>query len=243
MNDYVEFDLAAAKAGAPYSCRNGDEATVLNWGSRAPVYSLPGVRTAKDITTAWMADGSYSKEDKHHLYDLVMRPLGTIDGKPVFVGDRLVDMVGQEFTVTPSHKALTRYTWPEPPREYPKSQIDFTGFCQAMREAGFETAASVSRTGNLSLTLNSVESLNSLSQCLVNAIIKFAIDAEIVVPTEDVRKRHDLAKEVLLRGQAARDLAVAEAVAKATFNAANMERRAYSDLGLNLPAIIAKVPT
>ena len=81
------FCLADAKAGAPYCCRDGSAVQVFKWDCR-------GRAVLAGIVSAWDGDHSALWSDggdevDFTEYDLVMLPLGYIDGKPVFVGDRL----------------------------------------------------------------------------------------------------------------------------------------------------------
>lgn len=80
------FNIEHAKTGSPYCCRNGEEATILKFGIRDKDYPLVGIRGSEDVLETWRLDG-HSLYDTPHKHDLVMVPLGFIDGKPVFVGD------------------------------------------------------------------------------------------------------------------------------------------------------------
>jgi len=117
------FCAEHARAGALYSCRNGEEATVLKWDCRDKDYPLIGVQGITDTATEWHADGG------HYIADhcLVMLPLGEIDGKPVFVGDELVDPSGATLMVRPSYEeCLSGCRWPEPAKAHPQTQMTDT---------------------------------------------------------------------------------------------------------------------
>lgn len=114
------FNLEHAKAGAPYSCKDGTEATVLKWDGRLMGCSLVGVYGPNDKVMTWAADGSYGSSRHDHI-DLVMLPIGLIDGKPVFVGDEYTDPLGNLRSASPSDRYYTCCTWPEPAKIYPIS--------------------------------------------------------------------------------------------------------------------------
>jgi hypothetical protein len=80
------FDLKAAKAGAPYCCRDGQSATILKWDGRHAGYPLIGIYGEEDATMDWATDGRYGNSTRDHL-DLVMIPIGFRDGTPVWWGD------------------------------------------------------------------------------------------------------------------------------------------------------------
>jgi len=110
---YKEFDLNSAKAGAPYAQRNGLAARIGIWDCTS-LYSLVGTimdKAGNERAAQWKSDGV------NPLYvssSLVMLPLGYCEGRPVFVGDELVDVCGTSFKIRVDAK-YTRwdvYKWP-----------------------------------------------------------------------------------------------------------------------------------
>lgn len=135
MKDTRPFDIDHARAGAPYCCRDGMKATVLKWDRNTPRYVLLGVYGDADDHATWNAEGFFSIGDKSNR-DLVMLPLGEIDGKPVFTGDE-IELRGfdglngenwRRITVQPDTlvKACCEVgyaRWPAPAKQYPFSQM------------------------------------------------------------------------------------------------------------------------
>lgn len=125
MKESRPFSLADAKAGAPYACRDGREATVLKWDRNTPRYVLLGVYGDADDHATWNVEGFYSIGDKSNR-DLVMLPLGEIDGRPVFVGDKL-EMHGTAgwtpYVAYPTNRDFSDSRWPAPAKQYPFSQM------------------------------------------------------------------------------------------------------------------------
>ena len=123
-----EFNAAHAKAGAPYCCSNGEEATILKWDCRDPIYPIVGVMGEMDDSNEWQSNGLYN-DGINTEYDLVMTPLGMIDGKPVFVGDSIVTDGGMPFDVNPAHAINSSFflhgcKWPAPAKVYPETAMD-----------------------------------------------------------------------------------------------------------------------
>lgn len=121
------FCAEHARAGAPYSCRNGEEATVLKWDCRDDSFPLVGIFGNTDKSTEWGGDGIYNGS-RNPEYDLVMLPLGKIDGKPVFVGDRLEqrDRHNETWIVRdaqPTDRDFTTSRWLAPAKVYPQTTM------------------------------------------------------------------------------------------------------------------------
>lgn len=113
------FNLEHAKAGAPYCCRDGEDATILKWDCRDPNFPLVGIFGDSDDATEWSAAGQYNCQ-LNPEYDLVMLPLGFIDGKPIFVGDELVYISsGRTTFVEPGDKNFSHCRWPALTPAYP----------------------------------------------------------------------------------------------------------------------------
>lgn len=213
------FNLEHAKAGAPYCCRDGEEAIVLKWDGRRFNEPLVGCIGADDIPASWGNDGRYVP-DEHgpRQRDLVMLPLGFIDGKPVFVGDEVVDKFNGDLVPVLANWGginTALWSWPAPAPVYPKTLIShvvlFGEYETSLRNRGYAEV--------------SADSYGLAA--IANFSLRHAIDAgQVVLP--DVE----------------RELAVAHAVSKATFNAIyhnGTHRVAFCDLVLDIPAIISSV--
>jgi hypothetical protein len=90
------FNMADAKEGAHYCLRNGNKAEVLKWDCNR-VYALAGVANEEDEACSWTSSGKYlSQPLQDSQDDLVMTPLGFIEGKPVFTGDVITVPLGSD---------------------------------------------------------------------------------------------------------------------------------------------------
>jgi hypothetical protein len=126
------FDLAAAKAGAPYCCRDGQEATVLKWDCRDPLWPVVGVYGSEDGCTEWGSNGTYNDGMNDEL-DLIMIPLGYCEGKPVFVGDELEQRVKDGWVRHNAQASWYRHTidwkndmrWARPAPNSPQSTMTY----------------------------------------------------------------------------------------------------------------------
>lgn len=117
------FNAKHAKAGAPYCCRNGDQATVLKWDCRSGL-PLAGVCGAIDMAHNWTAEGLHGNR-LDDMFDLVMTPLCMCEGKPVFYDDELMTESGTLFrlkSITPGY-SMIGVTWPKKQREYPQTTM------------------------------------------------------------------------------------------------------------------------
>jgi hypothetical protein len=135
------FDLEAAKAGAPYCCRDGQAATILKWDGRSADYPLIGVYTEHDDTNSWtMAGGEFNSGSASDC-DLVMIPLGMCEGKPVWWGDKLLDGRGDEFTAPADNPGLdwSVCTWPKPAPQYPQTRMTNMELSSIFADSGFST--------------------------------------------------------------------------------------------------------
>lgn len=181
------FNLEHARAGAPYGCANGYEATILKWGSRNTHFPLLGCSGGDDSATAWRNNGLSCVGDQ---YNLVMLPLGYIDGKPVFVGDELVDPSGATLVVKPSYSGhLANCMWPAPAKVYPETRMNADYIAKVIREPGLSD-------GGFHLPM-------TVAMALANAAISRACEDGDVVPREMVEKvAEDVAEMVIacLRG-------------------------------------------
>lgn len=242
------FDLGHAQAGAPYSCRDGREATVLKWDGRHPVYPINGVSGPDDYMTCWTVVGQYHAEQRSSPNDLVMLPLGMIDGKPVFVGDEFLWPVSGEPRKATADMAGGNWSlcaWPAPVKVYPETRMTDDEIHGAAPKLGMRPSDDTMAMSGILVSL----------RALANAALRHAIDAGQVVPKEEttalhhiqqgsvvLRECYDVAMRDLARAgftdRAARDLAIAEAVRSAC------EHASYTIGGrdaLDLAAIIATV--
>lgn len=111
------FNRAHAEAGAPYCCANGYDGHIIQWiGNEAIGYIR---RQAHAVHAAkWDTNGVEDMAGvMDHAHDLVMTPLGMVDDRPVFVGDRLeqrdrhnVSWVARD--VQPGDKDFSISRWP-----------------------------------------------------------------------------------------------------------------------------------
>lgn len=115
------FDLEAAKAGAPYCCRDGQAATILKWDGRSADYPLIGVYTEHDDTNSWTMAGSEFNSGSASDCDLVMIPLGMCEGKPVWWGDDLLTSTG--IYKAQDLRQFSNCTWPNPVPKYPQTKM------------------------------------------------------------------------------------------------------------------------
>lgn len=237
------FSAEHAKAGAPYCCRDGSEATVLKWDGRSERYPLLGVVTDRDELTTWSKDGAHHVDNSSRL-DLVMTPLGFIDGKPVFVGDIIKS---PDCKPTPAEVWMrfgpgSEWCWPAPAKVYPAT---------AMSEG--EIISSYYGGG----PVNGHQEETAAFFRIANAALRHAIDAGQVIIKEDheaalnrlgesLRPVADVMSVDVSRHE--RDMAIAKAVRDASretcAHAAPVlpSTTTYGRIsGLNLAAIIAEV--
>lgn len=125
------FDLDAAKAGAPYCGKEGQHVEILKWDCNHPRYPLIGIicENGFHYPESWTADGTQASDEeieRRPFRDLVMLPLGFIDGKPVFVGDEFLWPVSIELRKASPDMAggdWSRCSWPAPPKVYPETRM------------------------------------------------------------------------------------------------------------------------
>lgn len=203
------FDAAAACRGAPFCCTNGWRAEVLKYavnGLFGTITKPSGEEYAASWTVAGEPDSGVISPDK----GLAMLPLGRIEDKPVFVGDRLLDDKGKEFTVVPGQVfgpgCLCK--WAPPAKVYPQTKMRhddmFSIYSAELRGRGH----------------TSVEAETHGLEAISNAALRHAIDAGQVVDAEEsaeaIRKAYADGQAIAFKheagGRAARDMAVANAV-------------------------------
>lgn len=215
------FDIISAKAGAPYCCASGDEATIIKWDGRQPGYPIIGITSNEDIPCVWSAVGigSYACDQ------LVMLPLGMIDGKPVFVGDKYLGHADTECVAGPGMSSdWSGCKWPAPARAYPVTQM----------------------TGGQLRSRYNEEMGGPVSEVMIrvaNAALRHACDAGQVVDlgyhTEEMSRSFLMGADTAHERGDARDMAIALAVWNACRRKLLPESERMQDI--NLAAIIARV--
>ena len=158
------FDIAHAQAGAPFSFDDGESAEVIKWDrpGRFPLVVLRG-ETQEVFSMSSIGYGSAGQ--------LVMLPLGEIDGKPFFIGDDVVNANGVAFKINWYHVGIQGCTWPTPAKVYPTSKMSVDMLCS-------------SYFGDEPVAVNSMAEMAAY-QRIANAAIKHAIDAGQVVIAVD----------------------------------------------------------
>lgn len=227
------FSLEHARAGAPYCCRDGQQAEILKWDCNHQRFPLIGVVCEKTYhyPESWTVSGEQASDEEFERRpgrDLVMLPIGMLQSKPVFMGDELVTRFGEKFVVEKEHigDLDEENTWPP---SYPVTQMLLEDFDSTIIASG------------------SKECISASAACAIaNAAIRHAIDAGQVVladvSEESVRQAYADGQAIAYKheagGRAARDLAVAVAVNNAVAEIALTRNFVF---GLDLPSIIASV--
>lgn len=102
------------QSGAPIQCLNGFAAKICEWvGNTAIGYFTSSKGEA--FAAQWNAEGREAQHFAHAgAHDLVMTPLGMIEGKPFFVGDDIVGASGGRFFAEPRDKNgdHDKWAWP-----------------------------------------------------------------------------------------------------------------------------------
>jgi hypothetical protein len=222
------FCLDHAKAGAPYACRNAQEATILKWDVRGK-FSLIGHFGPHDMACEWTDAGGHPTS---YLFDLVMTPLGYIDGKPAFVGDEVIanagPLKGERTKVRPTWiKAdWDKFAWPTTEKQYPATWMTGAELC-----ALWNQVPPGGTGGKIAF--------------IINAGLRHAVDSGQVVATETCNGAINAMAESAIAKRAAYGMAVAEAVQQAAYEAVRNSSAGFQFMAinsLNLSAIIAKVP-
>jgi hypothetical protein len=190
------FNMEHARAGAPFCLRGGGPATVLKWDGRRNGEPLIGFRTEQDIPSSWSAGGVYFSDGLEGPDDLVMLPLGLIDGKPVFLGDEVLAAPrGEESELTSAFVGMTfpdghAWKWPAPTKVYPEFSGDLDELRQQHNAAiGEEMGWRLLRVANFAL--------------------RRAVDSEHVVLPGEVL---EVARRLNKSQREAREMAIARAV-------------------------------
>lgn len=177
------FCLEHAKAGAPYCCRDGEEAIILKWDGRRFNEPLVGCIGTDDIPASWGNYGRYVPDEPcQRPRDLVMLPVGMCQSKPVFMGDELVTRFGDKFVVEAKHigDLCEENTWPVPTPAYP-----VTLMTDGDLVSNYYGGGPVSH-----------EQEYQAWRRIANSALRHAIDAGQVVPSSV----HDKATRALIRG-------------------------------------------
>lgn len=195
------FNIDHARSGAPYSCANGSRAEMLRFYASKMVGIHDGAG-AEPYAGEWLLDGTYCTPGHGGALDLVMLPLGLIDGKPVFVGDEFIHRDGETITAAPMDAKIgfDGARWPSPTKAYPITSMTFD-------ELAIVHNAQMDSTPN--------EFARSV-RAIANAALRHAVDAGQVVPKGEheatLHRLGDQLKDITLGDRAARDMAIAEAV-------------------------------
>lgn len=109
ISHYRAFNLNYAKDGAPYKTRDGEDAAVTKWDGSFHLFPLLGHSGNVQTSNQWDAYGvSYFRDVKR---DLVMIPLGFMEGDPVYAGDTI--RCGKVILkADPKMRDFSAYHWP-----------------------------------------------------------------------------------------------------------------------------------
>lgn len=230
------FNLSHAMAGAPISCANGTGAEILRYLDTKLIGVQTGC-TGRQFAFEWNVDGTCCHPGHVNALDLVMLPLGVIDGKPVFIGDEFLWQLSGELTKATPEMAGGEWgacRWPVPEKVYPETQV-----CAGHMVTLYETVLNRADGGR-----------HGAVHAIANAALRHAIDAGQVVAKEEheaaLHRLGESLRPVADNMRAKRDIdiaiAVKEAFAKVTFHCApNFSNlQAYVRM-LNLNDIIASV--
>lgn len=135
IEDCRDFHFENAKSGAPYCQRNGLGARIGIWdgkNSECPLFGCYLSVGDKEILTSWTKNGKIFEDERESIYNLVMLPLGYCQGKPVHVGDVLLNkflekVVSEAGEHGKNYDALG-YKWPPVEVEMPKCTIPHNKF-------------------------------------------------------------------------------------------------------------------
>lgn len=233
------FDLAAARAGAPIGCINGLSVKIHNWAARGEQTLLLGeiVANNADVQAAWSVTGRTQR--LADCFDLVMLPLGLIDGKPVFAGDAIEDGGPGDWTpgiAHPCNRDFKNCRWPAPAKVYPETTMRhedmLTFYVDALRKLGY----------------NAVQAETQGLDAVVNAALRHAVDAGQVMPKDEheaaLHRLGERLKGITLGDRAARDMNIAVAVRNTAYTEAMNCQSGHEGTvirQINLAAIISTV--
>ncbi len=198
------FSVDLAKAGAPYCCRDGREVEMFKW-DRPNLYPLLGCYDEKHDAGSWTTGGKFTvSSDEDHVADLVLLPLGILDGKPVFAGDELESILdGTKAKVGPGHRVFKNCRWPAPVKAYPILGITHQQLLNAFGQQGIQDGSPMSDgfrriadatimhaidTGAVVSKEDHVEALNRLGHSLSDVTISDVMIAAL----KDKAATHDM---------------------------------------------------
>lgn len=232
------FDLAQAAAGAPISKINGDTARFVAYAEEAdPACCVIVIEYRSGLIGTRRKSGRVNETGAtDNPNDLIMLPLGLLDGKPVFVGDQLEQRDRRNAAwIRRNAQPGDRYTdngevrWPAPAKAYPQSTLIPDHLrAEYNRDLGGPVDAAMQR--------------------VANAALRHAVDAGQVVPKDEHEAAlHHLGEQLKgasLSDQAARDIVVATAVHNACMTlAADLSTNFYlAAQQIDIGAIVASVP-
>lgn len=171
------FDLDHARAGALYGCKDGQHAEILKWDCKHPHYPLIGVicENGFHYPESWTASGTQANDEEIERRtgcDLVMLPLGLIDGKPVYVGDAFLwhDGTPNVATAEMAGGDWGRCAWPAPAKVYPVTTMIEDDIISAYYSGG---------------PVNGHKEETQAFFRIANAALRHEIDAGTLVTAED----------------------------------------------------------
>lgn len=178
------FNKEHAMAGAPFCCANGRKITrTVLWDNpgRSPILACVGYFNEPFF---WRDTGSRLGYCTDPL-DLVMLPLGFIDGKPVFWSDEIEHKDG---TLVAGHvgefHGMENYRWPSKKSkffaEWPHPKSDITAKC--VEKETFEASGV-----GLVVTAGDSMMTDAMCQIIGSVAIRRAIEkGQVVLPPDDV---------------------------------------------------------
>ena len=179
MTTTKPFNYEHARAGAPVATNIGTDVQVLIWDRKHPTHPILAIELCDEHEAfAFTLEGNRSPNFyRSELDHLVMKPLGYIDDKPVFVGDELEqrDRHNESWvprTAQPSDRDFSISRWPAPKREYPATTMTDEQIAQAAYAAP----------------------VFNQWRGIINAALRHAIDAGQVMalPLDSMMLRYDL---------------------------------------------------
>lgn len=187
------FDVKHAKAGAPFTGEHGEAVRVLIWDRKHPTHPIIAIEEdGEQEAIAFSKDGSTAHNYDSIVRQLVMLPLGFIDGKPVFVGDEYLGHADFPSKAEPKHAGMpfNGCKWPPAAPKWPQT---------TMKNNELSRIGLLAETGEIERRL------------IANAAIAHSCETGALVPADRVR---EISAEAYAQGsKAARDpVAIIEAV-------------------------------
>jgi hypothetical protein len=246
MQQTKPFNLEHAKAGAPYACRNGSPATILKWDAKGSEFTLIGFvdrdGVGNDIPESWMAEGFVRATRERRNHDLVMLPLGEIDGKPVFVGDEVeTNAFGdgwKRVTVCPSDNGFFTCRWPAPAKQYPVTALSGDELVKIYNDVNDTSEAGLVRTVNEALR----HAIDNGQVIAASPAIQTLARAFDLASIDQIKGATEAIEAAMPERRAARDMAIARAVRNKAMGTVSSESQPYGLMQImDLAAIIASV--